>query len=136
MKVSLIPCLDRFTQSSDRCDLQKRFDRSSFVHGIIGFLETVQVCCEVEDQSRIDASLQNIFKQFWDISSYWRYASSKSDVTKDNSINRYRNIVWGTHSTITNNSNGITLLHTATYRRMMTRTHHIGEREQGAHDFI
>ena len=42
---------------SDRSDLQKRFDRSSLVHGIIGFFDAGELSREVEDESRMNASL-------------------------------------------------------------------------------
>ena len=45
------------SDQSDRSDLQKRFDRSSLVHGIIGFFDIIQVSREVEDESRMNASL-------------------------------------------------------------------------------
>ena len=42
---------------SDRSDLQQRFDRSSLVHSIIGFFDAGELSREVEDESRMNASL-------------------------------------------------------------------------------
>ena len=43
-------------EQSDHSNLQKRFDRSSLVHGLIGFLDAGEVSREVEDASRMNAS--------------------------------------------------------------------------------
>src|SRR5436305_1871224 len=45
----------------------ERLDRPTLVHGGVGFLDTVEIRLEIENKSRINAGLQDILKQLWDV---------------------------------------------------------------------